>query len=175
MEATKILSEEHQNILKALDVLERECGELESGKEMDGDFVGKAVDFIKNYADGFHHAKEEDILFSEFNKKSDEAHCNPVDQMLYEHGLGRDFVKGMEDGLESNDKGKVVASFRGYVQLLREHIFKEENILYPMIDEILGEDIQKEMLKEFDRVEGKFKGKADKYFGIMSEFEGRLK
>jgi hemerythrin-like domain-containing protein len=39
---------------------------------------------------------------------------------------------------------------------LREHIFKEENILYPMIDGILGEDIQKEMLREFDKVEGKF-------------------
>ncbi|MAG07236.1 cation-binding protein [Candidatus Pacearchaeota archaeon] len=156
MRATKILSEEHQNILKVLDVLERECGGLESGKELDKVFVGKAIDFIKNYADRFHHAKEEDILFKEFGKKSDEAHCNPVEQMLYEHDLGREFVKGMGDGLESSDKEKVIASLRGYVQLLREHIFKEENILYPMIDGILGEDIQKEMLREFDKVEGKF-------------------
>ena len=90
MKPTKILSEEHKNIIKIIEALNKECDSLESGKPLDKEFFIKAVDFIKNYADKFHHAKEEDILFKEFNKS--QSHCNPTEQMLYEHDLGRNFI-----------------------------------------------------------------------------------
>ena len=61
MKPTTILSEEHKHILSVIDALSKERKNLESGKELDKDFFSKAIDFIKNYADKFHHAKEEDI------------------------------------------------------------------------------------------------------------------
>ena len=92
---TKILSDEHQNILKVINALIKECSDLESEKELDKAFFKRAIDFIRNYADKFHHAKEEEILFKELCKETAELHCNPVEQMLYEHELGRGFVKEM--------------------------------------------------------------------------------
>ena len=62
---TKILAEEHQNILKIIDALLKECDALKLGEEIDQDFFKKAIEFIRGYADRFHHAKEEDILFVE--------------------------------------------------------------------------------------------------------------
>ena len=110
---TKILSDEHQNILKVIDALTKECNVLESGKELDKDFFEKAIGFIRNYADKFHHAKEEDILFVELCKDTVKMQCNPVQQMLYEHDLGRNFVKGMEQGVKENNKAKVILRKQG--------------------------------------------------------------
>ena len=97
--------DEHKYILKVADALEKECNEIKSGKIVDEDFFRKVIDFIRNYADKFHHAKEEDILFKEFCKAAEkgEVHCNPTEQMLYEHDAGRGFVKAMEEGVERND------------------------------------------------------------------------
>ena len=174
---TKILSDEHQNILKVINALIKECSDLESEKELDKAFFKRAIDFIRNYADKFHHAKEEDILFKEFNKCAEKGcvHCNPVQQMLHEHDLGRNFVKGIEKGLNENDKNKVIENARGYAQLLQEHIYKEDNILYPMADEALNQQVQKSMLDKFKQAEHKkfSKGTKEMYIGVAKEFEGR--
>ena len=108
---TKLLSDEHKTILKAVEMLEEECNSLKE-KNIDKDFFIKVIDFIRNYADKFHHAKEEDILFKEMCKPNVEMHCNPVEQMLHEHNLGRNFVKNMELSLNKNDKNELVRNAR---------------------------------------------------------------
>ncbi|MBU90648.1 cation-binding protein [Candidatus Woesearchaeota archaeon] len=170
---TKILSDEHQNILKVIDALTKECISLESGKELDKDFFEKAIDFIRNYADKFHHAKEEDILFVELNKDDIEMHCNPIPQMLHEHDLGRDLVKGMEQTLKENNKAKVIENARGYAQLLQEHIDKEDNILYPMADEALNQQTQKEILEKFKQAESERKADEERCLDIVKEFKDK--
>lgn len=157
---TKILSDEHQHILVVIDAILRECDKIENGGKADGHFFNQAIDFIRNYADKFHHAKEEDILFVEFCHNAALAHCNPVDQMLYEHDLGRNFVKEIEAGLENNNVKKIIAGSRGYANLLQDHIFKEDNILYPMVDQVLDQKIQDIMLDKFEAIATK-KFKSD--------------
>lgn len=170
---TQILSAEHQNILKVVNVVVKECDVLESGKELDKTFFTKAIDFIKNYADKFHHAKEEDILFVELCKDTVQMHCNPTSQMLFEHDLGRNFVKNMEEGLNENNNEKVVENARGYAQMIAEHIFKEDSILYPMADEVLGAGIQESMLARFKQVETEFDADIKKCLSMVEEFEKR--
>jgi|SRR3989344_516384 len=149
----KILSREHENILKVIDALELEIEQLKN-KDIDTIFFKKVIDFIRNYVDKFHHAKEEDILFKEFNKCAEEGciHCNPVEQMLFEHDEGRKSVKMMELGMDEREKNKLIEGARNYIQLIREHIYKEDNILYPMADEALSEDVQKTMLEKFNKI-----------------------
>src|SRR3990167_7031884 len=134
-EISKILSGEHENILKVVDALESEIGKL-NNKNINALFFRKVIDFIRNYADKFHHAKEEDILFKEFNKCAEQnpecVHCDPTEQMLIEHDEGRKLVKGMEESLHKKDKKELIKNSRGYSHLIQEHIFKEDNILYPM-------------------------------------------
>lgn len=172
---TKILSDEHKNILKVADALEKECNIIKSGKSLDKNFFEKAIYFIRNYADRFHHAKEEDILFKEMCKPSTqgEIHCNPIEQMLYEHNIGRDFVKNTENSLKKNDKTKVVENALGYVQLIREHIYKEDNILYPMADEALDKKTQDAISVKFEKEE-KLREKTKKEcLDIVKMFEKR--
>jgi hemerythrin-like domain-containing protein len=167
---SKILIEEHENILKVVEALKVGCDLIEKDKKVDKDFFEKVIDFIKNYADKFHHAKEEDILFKEFSRAAEkgEAHCNPVEQMLHEHDIGRSFVKGMKQALKENDKEKLVKNAEGYAGLICEHIFKENKILYPMADEVLSKEVQKKMLDEFEEIGKKKIVEKKKYLGFVA-------
>ncbi|MFA4952750.1 MAG: hemerythrin domain-containing protein [Candidatus Pacearchaeota archaeon] len=164
--AIKILVDEHKNILKLADALEKECNKIKSGEKVNEDFFKKVIDFIRNYADKFHHAKEEDILFKEFCKTAEKGclHCNPVEQMLYEHDIGRKFVRGIEEGIKEKDKRKIVENSLGYVNLIREHIFKEDNILYPMAENSFDKRTKEEILKKFNKISKDKKIEERKYF-----------
>ena len=165
--AMQILLDEHKNILKIAEALNKECDALESGKKLNTDFFSQAIEFIREYADRFHHAKEEDILFKELCRPDAKMHCNPVEQMLYEHNLGRNFVKGMEEGLKEGNKNRITENARGYSQLIQEHINKEDNILYPMADEALSEKAKKSMLKKFNEIEKKKKKDKEKALAFI--------
>jgi len=152
MKATEILSKEHELILSVAEAIENECDEIESkDKKFEEDFFKKIIDFIENYADKFHHVKEEDILFKELCKPDVEMHCNPVEQMLIEHDSGRDFVKEIKQGLKEKNKKKIIEGARGYSQLMKEHIYKEDNILYPMANQFLKDKTKKEILEKFEK------------------------
>jgi len=172
-ESSRILAKEHENILKIAGALNKECDLVEKGKEIDKEFFSKVIDFIRDYADKFHHAKEEDILFKEFIKKVESnnscVHCNPVEQMLVEHNEGRNFVKGMKEGLEKNDKNVLIENARGYVNLIREHIFKEDNILYPMADEAISDEVEKSMLEKFKKINTEKRKDVEKYEKLSRE------
>ncbi len=171
-ETSRILSDEHKNILKVVDALSNKCKTLSKG-EIDKKFFLEVIDFIRNYADRFHHAKEEDILFKEFCKQAEDGkiHCNPVDQMLYEHDIGRGFVKQMEEGVKENNPKKIIEGANGYASLIREHIFKEDNILYPMADEALDEKIQKKMIEQFKEVESAKRKDKEKYLNFIKSLK----
>jgi len=168
---TTILSAEHQNILKVIQVLLKECDLLEKNKEINSDFFRQVIDFIRGYADKFHHAKEEEILFKEMNKDTVSLHCNPIEQMLHEHDLGRNFVKSIDDGVRENNQNKILAGARGYAYLLQDHIFKEDNILYPMADEALDQKTQELILAKFEKInEDDFGSKIiNKYLDIVQK------
>ncbi len=154
---------EHENILHAIDALLDQCAQDEKSGAVSHDFYRSEIDFIRNYADKFHHAKEEDILFIELNKDSANTHCNPTEQMLYEHNSGRQYVKEIEAGLAENSLTKVLAGARNYGNLLKDHIYKEDNILYPMADETLSDKIKDEMLEKFEKIGQEYAAVNKKY------------
>lgn len=172
-ETLKILVEEHRQILRLAEALDKECLALEQGREIDENFFAKAIDFIKNYADKFHHAKEEDILFKKFEQCAQEGclHCNPVEQMLFEHEEGRKFVKGMQAALANKNKEELVRNAKSYVNLIKEHIFKEDSILYPLAEETLSEEAEKAMLAEFEKVAAVSQTETEKNLAFVNNLE----
>ena len=144
-------------------------------KNINATFFAKIIDFIRNYADKFHHAKEEDILFKEFNKCAEEGlvHCNPIKQMLFEHDEGRKSVKMIESGMNEKNKNKLIKGAKNYIQLIREHISKEDNILYPMADETLSEKVQKTMLEKFKKINFAKKKEIERFEKFAEEVTKR--
>ena len=54
--------------------------------------------------------------------------------------------------LKKETKEEVIKNARGYGELLQEHIFKEDNILYPMADTALSEETQKIIAEKFAKI-----------------------
>src|SRR5919109_4806316 len=94
---TQALVDEHKLILRMLALLERNAPLTAQGRYTNYRFYLDAVDFIRSYADRFHHAKEEDILFEALVANGMPRENSPVAAMLMEHDAGRAYVKAMEE------------------------------------------------------------------------------
>ncbi len=155
--ATKNLENDHDNILQLLDVMEHISGM----PQPDVSHLESIVDIIKNFADGTHHAKEENILFPLLAERGFSLSQGPVAVMLFEHVQGRNYVKGIDDNIKLYKKGtpgaleEIYKNMSGYAELLRNHIAKENNVLFRMADNVLSEDDQMETLALFDEAEHK--------------------
>lgn len=174
------LEAEHQNILKGISLLQEGADRLEKGDKVSADFFRKLIDFIRNYADKYHHAKEEDILFVEMEKAGFPTSGGPVGVMLFEHDQGRGFVSRMADAVEKYDSGEssalstIVENAHGYIYLLRQHIEKEDKVLYPMAANALGDTGVEAMQGDFDRVEKEKTGTEERYTGLLKELRSYL-
>ena len=121
--------------------------------------IESIIDIIRNFADGLHHAKEENLFFPALEQKGFSANQRPVAVMLHEHVQGRNFVKGIADNITLYRTGNKAAlidiyqNMKGYAELLRNHISKENNILFKMADNVLSDIEQKNLLVQFEIVE----------------------
>ena len=160
--ATKNLENDHVNILRLIDVMEQMV--LTVSTELS--HIEMAVSLIKNYADGFHHAKEEKLLFPMLVTKGFSNDQGPVAVMLHDHVEGRLFVKEMTETIATIKQGESSAftrlyeNMQGYIDLLRAHISKENNVLFRMADEALTPEEQLALLTGFAAVEASDIGSA---------------
>ncbi|MGA9397177.1 MAG: hemerythrin domain-containing protein [Anaerolineaceae bacterium] len=179
MEGTKILMDEHRVIERFLTTLGRAAMAAEAVKGVKPEFFLESADFIKGFADGCHHAKEEKVLFEAMIKAGVPREGSPVSAMLAEHEQGRAFVRAMRAGAEKWQAGdeagraEVVTAAKGYVQLLRAHIGKEDNILFPLADRTISPDAQQQVAEDFERVEHEETGEGvhEKYLGQAEKLE----
>jgi len=171
--ATQNLENDHIYILRLLDVMEKMV--LIMATKIS--HLEMVVCLIRDYADGFHHAKEEHLLFPVLVKKGFSIEQGPVSVMLHEHAAGRTFVKGMNEEIEKIKQGDVSSftllyeNMQGYIDLLRAHIGKENNVLFRMADKALSAEEQDGLLKAFAAIE-KSGNNIDQLKRDISEIEG---
>ena len=171
--------EEHRLIERVLDALETAASALDRRQPVRPGFFLEAADFIAGFADGCHHHKEEGVLFDAIVASGLPADEGPIPVMLMEHEQGRAFTRGMRDAarrLGAGDAGaarQVVANARGYVALLRDHIMKEDEVLFPLADELLTPDRHEEVLKGFARIEHEdaMEGAHERFLSLAAALE----
>lgn len=172
---TRILRDQHRNILKVADVLEDVLGNEPEPGAFDYDSLEDCVSFIRLYADALHHGKEEDLLFPELEAVGMSREGGPIAVMLHEHREGRSYAKAMAEALPAAREGNADAQRRmlnagtGYVSLIRGHILKEDNILFNMADQMIGAPACRSLCAAYDGVcQRRFDGCT------VAELEGTL-
>jgi hemerythrin-like domain-containing protein len=175
---TEILSNEHRIIERVLSAVEK----LAQGPVAALEPWKKALDFFRHFADECHHFKEEELLFPAMEEHGIPIEGGPIGMMLIEHEEGRSYVRSMlaalslvEAGNESA-KESLVSSAQAYCRLLREHIEKEDEILFRMADEVISADQQKKLLALFAEHEAEEIGAGihEKYLNVALELEGAV-
>jgi hemerythrin-like domain-containing protein len=166
MQATDILVHEHELILRGVAVLERMARRANAGQDVPAVDARSIIEFIRKFADACHHAKEEGVLFPALIAAGIPAQGGPVAVMLGEHDQGRAAVKAMDEAVAafSSDPGASAAfasAAFAYSMLLTNHIFKENNVLFRMADQIIPASKDAEMVAAYDEHEARVTGPGE--------------
>lgn len=159
MRPTDILVDEHNAIEEMLEVLEAVCEKIVSREDFDQNDIPKILRFFSEFADGCHHAKEEDLLFPAMAMTGIPREDGPIGVMLSEHEFGRYCMKGMRESFaqfsQGADKARelFVSHARRYISMLTQHIQKENHILFPLANQRLSPGQQQILEEQFRRVE----------------------
>lgn len=183
MKPTQVLMEEHEVILRVLSALESTATRLKNGRGVRAGFFLDSAGFIKGFADGYHHRKEEGVLFPAMIASGLPAESGPIAVMLAEHEQGREYNRNMRQAAERLSAGEVQAASSvvenalGYVLLLRQHIYKENNILFPMADRVIPPLRQGQVEADFEKVEREETGASvhEKYEALAQMLEEEAK
>lgn len=172
-----LLKREHETITRMIDGLERVRDALDREETVHPKVLHKAVAFMRQFADRRHHAKEEDGLFPAMVRAGVPEHGGPIAVMKAEHDQGRAAVAALDDAAAAYaehgpaERGGVIRAIDAIAALYPNHIFKEDNILYPMAERVLDAEAMAALAASFARIEEDF---DDDEQGQLIAFAQRL-
>ena len=154
---TEQLRQDHELVLMVGEAIEREIADIGKTGRVHRERVAQMVDFAQNFTDGCHHSKEERVLFPTLEER-DAAAGGPVNVMLSEHEVGREAIRAIDAALPDVDESEaartaVAGNLALYAHLLRLHINKENQVLFPLAERILSDQEQEMLAAEFERIE----------------------
>jgi DUF438 domain-containing protein len=147
---------EHELIERSMAVLKNCLENMDEG--YDRVQMERAIDFLLEFGDKIHNRKEEEFVFPLMEKRGIPLQGGPVGVMLMEHQAERDLLQKMLmqlPGLEEaslEDRVSFKEDGMEYLAIRAEHIWKENDILYPMARRVLQEGDAEEMLAGFERI-----------------------
>ena len=159
MRPIDVLMQEHRVIEQVLDALDSAATRLARGEAVPPRFFVDAAAFASGFADGCHHRKEGGVLFPTMKQHGAPPGGGAIEVMLDEHEQGRGYVRQLREAarqLDAGDAGaarRVIAAARAYVALLRDHIAKEDEMLFPLADELIPASAQADVVAAFEAVE----------------------
>jgi hemerythrin-like domain-containing protein len=166
----KKLVEEHGLIKRWVALIPEVIKNLEVESAEGRQLILDGIDFIRTYADKYHHAKEEEILFTYFDEELD-----ILKVMHADHQKGRSHVKAIGEALETRDKAAIAEHLNAYRDLLTEHIKKEDEILFPWMDKNLSTRQIGELFSRFNATDDLIGYSPSKYEEFIDRLEEKFK
>jgi hemerythrin-like domain-containing protein len=112
-------------------------------------------------------------------KKGAQHLLDIIEALKKDHVIGRDYVSKIQEfGVRYRSGENVVSELihnsKGYISLLREHIIKEDEGLFPEMDRVFTEKEQKDLVRWFEEVELSGDG-SSKYLNLVKELKNIVK
>ena len=148
MKCTDLLLQDHKIMLRALDVLEEMAGKVQRDEPLEPVDVYAILRFLRVFGDEHHQAKEESALFPVLMRTAS-SQQGSLRHMLFEHDQERSLMEGLEDALKTKKGIDFVHYANRLNSLLRNHIYKEDHILFDVVDNSLSEQQDEEVVAEF--------------------------
>ncbi len=156
MKSILVLEQEHENISKIIDLMKNKSIEFINNKDINVEFVELLIFILKEYADKFHHRKEEEILFNKMQEDLGRiGEVMILNGMLVEHEIARGIIFDLNQSIndyknEKSDENfvEVIGNLMGYKRHLQKHIEKENTVVYPYGKNNLSEERLEEVEEE---------------------------
>lgn len=169
MVASMDLRNEHDGILHGLRILDEISVTLQSGLNADRKDIEDLVWFFSMFTEKCHHGKEEGLYFPAIRRHAGGG-AELTDELLKEHAVGKGLLARMKKHSGSPELFKIAEE---YSVLLRKHIRKENEELFPMGDALIPKEEQTELLEAFGKFEDEVMGEGthEKLHLLLKELE----
>lgn len=150
--AIQDLLNEHDALLHVLEIVDH-VNHNPVDPQWKTNFAGELLNFLVIFADKCHHGKEEGFLFPQLEELGVPNQGGPIGVMLAEHVQGRALIAQMKAAVEHADMDAFTQALLSYASLLRAHIAKENQILFPLADRLLTTEEQQALFDHFEEHE----------------------
>jgi len=173
---THQLRREHRVIEQAMRALEGMCFIIRVGGDVPSKELSKLLDFIRNYADRLHHAKEETHLFPALERIGIRNGNGPLAFLRDEHETERRLLGDLEQAAEEYSHDSAAGAKFGstalqYKDHLIRHIQQEEAILFRLAEEMLDERVKDSLTHAFAEENAEVREWAQRYEELAKELE----
>jgi len=140
-----MLKHEHRVIEKGLRALDGLCLNAKAGGSIPPEALSLMLDFIQNFADRFHHAREEAFLFPALGQLGLEEDSGALLFLKQEHEIEQNLLAELELTVDEYRNGDVSATIRfaetamQFRDHLLAHMQKEEGFLFRLAEDVLDE------------------------------------
>jgi hemerythrin-like domain-containing protein len=176
MKPTEDLKYEHKAITLMLNVMSNISKSIKDKKVFYTNDVEKIIEFLFVYVDKCHRNKEEAVFYPALLMTEYPADKMPVGIIINEHSMGKGYLDEILCCVENCKIGstfsceRIADSIANYVQLIQNHIEKEENDYFPEANKALSNEAQHEISRQFKHIDDEFMG-----LGIHNRYDELLR
>jgi hemerythrin-like domain-containing protein len=173
MKPMETLRNEHGLIRQYLDQLELARKRMDSGKRPPREFFELGLRFAREFADEYHHIKEEHILFVQLAQKHGGEMDGQTESLRHQHETGRDQIAAIGAALDGYEAGNPVKTdqikeaLAAYIPMLRDHIHTEDHLFFPLAEKALSPEEHAQLQVEFDRAREKAGKEPFEFYHMM--------
>jgi hemerythrin-like domain-containing protein len=138
-----VLRAEHRIVLTVLDQMESECRRMATHGGLRAAFWQPLLAFFDGFHDQCHHVKEERLLFPLLDTPNQQGH-GPSIALRLDHERGRVWRNRIQEALTQGDSPRLLTAVTSFLDHQRQHIHKEDQLVFPLAMRILGpRDVQR--------------------------------
>ncbi len=135
-----VMNHEHTVIQKAKPIIEELKDYWKEDAEKFTAVVGQLITFFREYSDGYHHRKEEDVLFPAIYNHPEFILHEVIDEFQDHHESFRGYVTEIEGALAAHNYKYAYKELFNYLQDLLDHIGAENDELFVVAENLLSEE-----------------------------------
>lgn len=147
--SVKVLYDEHEIIISAIEFAKKAAASWKSDGEKFEKTVRTLLSFFRNYADKYHHFKEEEVLFPEMSKKNELLEGGLIKEMFDHHEDFREMLRSIEVCLDNKNYEPAIRQLLDYCESLLDHIAVENDEVFQMAETLFTAD-------ELERIQFRF-------------------
>lgn len=181
MSPTENLKREHEAISEVLNIMSKIVDDIKAKKVFYTTDIDSIVNFLIYFWYNCHNQKEEQVFYPALMRAGIQTDDDSIGDITHEHSMGRIYIREMSHSIENCKVGnsfsseKLVDNLNNYVNLLRFHIQKEEEVLFPKANVVLTEENQREISNQFEAIEEQTIGHSvhEQYFELLKHLKGQ--
>ncbi|MBK9283015.1 MAG: hemerythrin domain-containing protein [Sphingobacteriaceae bacterium] len=156
-----ILNIEHEHISKLNNIIFTLKDEWKTDEQHYQKQVEYIFYFLQKYSDGYHHFKEEEILFPAMSQHPEFLLQGILDELKEHHENFREYIAEAIDALEEKNFEKVQSILEKLITELMDHIAIENDELFVMAENLFTEKELEEIFFRFSDIDREL-GKENK-------------